>query len=201
MATRVMRVSRAALLLGLGIVTGCGVRGQSAETRIGRDDVPFELLEATPDGGEATPGDDDAPVRQTTIFLESAGGLLPVTRELPAPVRTGEVLRALAAGPTPDEEAFGLQTAITSGRAAPSVRREGALAVVELDDAFFNEGADQITALAQIVFTLTDLEPISRVRFLVGGEPAEVPRADGVLTSEPVGREDYASLAPGGTGT
>lgn len=201
MATGVMRVTRAVLLLGLGIVAGCGVRGQSAETRIGRDDVPFELLEATPGGGEPAPGEGDAPVGRATIFLESAGGLIPVTRELPAPVRTSDVLRALAAGPTSDEEAFGLQTAITSGRAAPSVRREDALAVVELGDAFFNEGADQVTALAQIVFTLTGLEGTSRVRFLVAEEPAEVPKADGVLTSEPVGREDYASLAPAGTGT
>jgi hypothetical protein len=200
-ATRVMHMGRVAPFLALAVVTACGVRDQSTETRIGRDDVPFELLEATPGGGEPTAGEQGAPLRRITIFLESAGGLVPVTREVPEPVRTSDVLRALAAGPTPDEEAFGVQTAITSGRAAPSVRRADALAVVELDDAFFSEGADQVTALAQIVFTLTDLERISRVRFLVGEEPAEVPRADGVLTSEPVGRDDYSALALAGNGT
>ncbi|HUF84739.1 MAG TPA: GerMN domain-containing protein [Acidimicrobiia bacterium] len=193
------RLHRVAAVVALLSVAGCGVRGESTETRIDRDDVPFELLEATPAGGQ--PPESGAPLVQATIFLESAGTLVAVARELPDPVRARDLLQALASGPTPAEEVFGVQTAITSGQATPSVRTERRLAVVELDDSFFNEGANQVTSLAQIVFTLTELEPIARVRFLVGGEPAEVPRADGVLTSDPVDRDDYASLAPAGTGT
>ncbi|HEX6312359.1 MAG TPA: GerMN domain-containing protein, partial [Acidimicrobiia bacterium] len=51
-------------------------------------------------------------------------------------------------------------------------------------------------ALAQIVYSLTELEPGVRVQFLVDGEPVEVPRGDGVLTRRPVDRDDYVELAP-----
>jgi hypothetical protein len=178
----------------LTFLAGCGMRGQSTETRIEPADVPFELLELTPRVGPPPP-EEPGVGGQATIFLEGGTGLVPVVRELGERARAADVLRALAAGPTPEEEALGVQTAITSGEAALSVRTDGTLAVVELGDAFFSEGADQVTALAQIVFTLTGLEPITRIRFLVGAEPAEVPRADGVLTSEPVGRDDYAPMA------
>jgi hypothetical protein len=187
--------------IALTLLAGCGVRGESSETRIEPDDVPFELLEPTPSVGQSAPDGPGGPGGQATIFLDGGAGLVPVVRELDEPARPADVLRALVAGPTPEEEAFGVQTAITSGKAALSVRTDGTLAVVELGDAFFSQGADQVTALAQIVFTLTGLEPITRIRFLVGAEPAEVPRADGVLTAEPVGRADFAPLVPAATGT
>jgi hypothetical protein len=193
-------MARCLAYIALAAIAGCGVRGQPSETSIDSGEVPFDLLGDNPGSAEpplvAEPGGGS-----TTIFLESAGVLVPVQRDLPAPIRAADALRALAAGPTPEEEAFGVQTAITSGDAATSVRTDGALAVVRLGDAFFREGADQVTALAQIVFTLTGFERVSQVRFLVGTEAAEVPRADGVLTAEPVTRDDYAALAPSATGT
>ena len=50
-----------------------------------------------------------------------------------------------------------------------------------------------VDALAQLVFTLTDLPGIQRVSVTVEGERVEVPRGDSTLTSDPLTRGDYAA--------
>ena len=55
-------------------------------------------------------------------------------------------------------------------------------------------GQDQQVAAAQIVFTVTTFTGVRGVRFLVGGQPAQVPTGDGSLTRGPSTRQDYAAL-------
>ncbi len=74
-----------------------------------------------------------------------------------------------------------------------SITVDGDRATVDLRGALDRAvGADRIDALAQMVYTLTELPPITRVRFELEGEPIEVPTRDGELTSRAVTRADYA---------
>lgn len=185
---------RTLLLVGLlASVSACGVRTQSSPSAIERDEIPFGLLE--PEAGAAVPDMAGPAAASVTIYLVGSDGLLPVEREVAHPPGPRRALRALAAGPTVEESALGVQSALDPDAAPPSVERDGRRIMVELREGFFTEGGAQIPALAQIVYTLTELEPEARVQFLVDGAPAEVPRDDGVLTSQPVDRSDYATLA------
>ena len=60
-----------------------------------------------------------------------------------------------------------------------------------------NSGAEgQALGVAQIVYTLTGLPGIGRVRLVVDGQTSEVPRRDGTLSKQPVSRSDYPEVAP-----
>jgi hypothetical protein len=176
------------------VAAGCGVRSQSSPTAIEPDDIPFGLLE--PEAGTADPDTGGFAAADVTIYLMGSNGLLPVEREVTRPAGARKVLQALMEGPTPGESALGLQSALDPDAAPPAIEHDGRRILVELHEGFFTEGGAQIAALAQIVYTLTDLVPRARVQFLVEGEPVEVPRGDGVLTSRLVDRDDYIQQAP-----
>jgi len=185
------------LVAGVGVVavaSACGVRSQSSPSAIERDDIPFDLLE--PEAGTAVPDTAGSAAARVTIYLVGPDGLLPLEREVAPPGGPRKVLRALLAGPTTEESAAGVQSALDPEASPPSVRRDGRIIQVDLHEDFFTEGGAQIVALAQIVYTLTELEPRVRVEFVLDGEPAEVPGGDGVLISRPVDRGDYTALAP-----
>lgn len=193
--TRHRRLLLAALVVGLAAVTigACGVRNQSSAQPVGADDVPFQLLDENtgvePDGQT---GDEDA-----FVYLARGGGLISTVRALGPPVTLTDLLGALRRGPTEVEAAAGIRTALPEQQAASSVRRAGGLATVELTSAFIElPTGDQVLALAQIVYTFTGRPGVGQVQFAVGGEPAEIPRPDGTLTSNPVSRDDYAALGP-----
>jgi spore germination protein GerM len=57
-------------------------------------------------------------------------------------------------------------------------------------------GAGQVLAVAQIVFTVTELAGIHAVAFTLDGQAIAVPAANGAQVDTPVTRSQYASLAP-----
>ena len=75
---------------------------------------------------------------------------------------------------------------------------QGADAVtISFSDAFSElSAADQLVAMAQLTYTLTELSGVDRVGFLRGQEPLAVPRPDGTVSDGPVTRSDFATLAP-----
>ncbi|MGH8986504.1 MAG: GerMN domain-containing protein [Acidimicrobiia bacterium] len=195
MATGLKRVITAVVLLALAAAaTGCGVREQSSPQSIDSSDVPFGLLE-TPPIREARPTGDPAG-DALTVYLLGAERLVPVLRQAPHRVDFVTALDTLAEGPTADEVELGLQSAVGPESPGRPVRVEGDVAVLELSDAFLAGSGDQIAGLAQIVFTLTGASTVERAQFVLDGQPVEVPKGDGVLTTEPVRRADYAPLAP-----
>lgn len=73
----------------------------------------------------------------------------------------------------------------------------GGVATVDLDEAFaLLDGRDQRITLAQLVFTLTGRPGVGRVSFTVEGDPVDIPRGDGTLTSGSVSRDAYREFAP-----
>lgn len=158
--------------------------------RIAAADVPFSLLDAHP---SSAPPVAEAGARRATLFFVHQDALVPVGRALPEGATARDVLDELLAGPTPEESAAGLSTlldpAVDVAGAAVSQRRALVDFGKPLPDA--TDGTRRSLALAQIVFTLTDLPAVRDVRFLLDGSPVEVPVGDGRLTRAAVARADY----------
>ncbi|HEX2849142.1 MAG TPA: GerMN domain-containing protein, partial [Acidimicrobiales bacterium] len=54
---------------------------------------------------------------------------------------------------------------------------------------------EQVLALAQIVFTLSEIPDVARVQFTLAGSPIEVPTPAGSTTG-PVTRDAFPTIAP-----
>jgi len=185
----------ALVALGLGIA-GCGVPTQNVAHATPDDQVPSGLLSPTPPTTTTLPPT-TATTAITICLTSPIGPLRTVVRHVPANPTTTAVLAALAQDPTTQEKAVGLGTSVTSGIAA-NVQK--GIAHVTLDPEFAsNSSADQLTAVAQIVCTLTAQPGIGQLQFELGGAAAAVPRGDGSSTTDPVSRDNYPDLMPAKT--
>jgi spore germination protein GerM len=154
--------------------------------------VPFGLL-----GTTTTASTRPAPVSGAAVFLVDGDRLTPVRRQVPAPATPAAVLAAVAAGPTPQEAGAGLRTALLTGASLAQVT--AGTATVRLDRDFVAADLrEQVLALAQLVYTVTELPGIDAVRFTFDGQPAEIPTAAGPLKTGPATRADFAPVGPAG---
>ena len=177
-----------AWLLPLVLLCACGVGAQRSPESI---EVPRSAAPAP--GAVSGPGGPEV-----TVFLVRGEQLEPVLR----PGRSADVATALTllvSGPLPTEVAGGLRTALAPqalevSREAPD---EVTVEVAVTRDFTSVTGVDQLLAVAQVVWTVTQLPGIERVRFVAQGQPLEVPTDEG-LSDQPVGRNDYRSVAPPG---
>jgi Sporulation and spore germination len=175
------------LVVVIGL-TGCGVGAESEPRRIDRADVPFGLADRA-DTSTTVPA--DAPYR-FTIFLVDGDELQPVERGARSAPSAVQRLKRLIRGPTPAEADAGLTTLVDPDLVVEDVRIANGIATVSLSsDAAQPAGNQRALAIAQLVATTTAIPGVERVRFEVGGEPTEVPRGDGTLTTRPVSRADY----------
>jgi len=157
-----------------------------------------------PDGNTTLP-----PARENTIvrayyFLGSFSdnaGLTPVLREVPTTQAVGAAaVNALLAGPNEAELGArpAMYTAIPDGTRLLGLSIQGGIATVNLSREFESGGgsASVLGRLAQVVFTLTQFPTVQGVKFQLDGEPVEVFSGEGVVLSEPVGRDDYYDQLP-----
>ncbi len=182
-------------VLCLLALAACGVPADSSPRAIPSDDVPFDLLEP----GETVPVTTTTPVAGTvTVFLVSGERLAGADRSSPVPPTPEWALGALLAGPTPEEAAQGLRTAIGTALALAAPGKDGNLVEIELGPSFTAAGgAEQILAIAQVVYTMTAFPQVSGVTFTLNEKAVEVPRGDGTLTGAPLGRDAFPAVAPG----
>ncbi|MGH9036700.1 MAG: GerMN domain-containing protein, partial [Acidimicrobiia bacterium] len=73
---------------------------------------------------------------------------------------------------------------------------ESNIAIVDLVNKAIAANADLILALAQMVYSATELSGVGAVRFTLDGERAEVPTGSGIQSTTPVGRAAYIAYAP-----
>ena len=109
-----------------------------------------------------------------------------------------EATRALLEGPTDEEDAAGLTTAIPAGTRLLGLDIAGGVATVDLSEEFASGGGSlSIQArVAQVVHTLTQFPTVGSVAFRLDGEPVEALGGEGLVLSEPVDRADFEELAP-----
>lgn len=127
------------------------------------------------------------------------GKIAPVRRSVPA---TAAVARAalteLLAGPTADEAAAGLVSAIPTGTRLNDVVVADGVATVDLSGSFDDGGgsASMLGRVAQVVATLTRFPTIRRVAFWLDGEPVEALGGEGVVVDPPVDRAAIEDQTP-----
>lgn len=167
------------------LLSGCG---------LGPQDEPegLDVRPRTRDGGSATPTD----ARTTTeVYFIRGDRLAPVPRPVPQ-IDEDIALRLLIAGPTMAEAASDIRTALSPQPLAVAGYRDPGTVYVTATPALTRiSGSNQLLALGQLVWTLTEVPGITAVRIVVEGRPIEVPTDTG-LSRAPVDREDYTSVSP-----
>jgi hypothetical protein len=173
-------------------LAGCGVRGQDRAVPIDEQRIPFGLTARSPGSANEL-----EPLEAAPVYFVGADGLVPTMRAVAGGL-PGRVLRALLVGPTAQEEAGGSGTALPSQDAVQLTDVHGGIAEARLQPGFRDAVRDEVSAIGQVVLTLTDLPQIEAVSFSADGRRVAVPLPDGSHTDRPVGRTDYESrLAPG----
>ena len=133
------------------------------------------------------------------FFLDGSGGphLVPVAREIGAAdgsagAIASEALRALLGGPTGAERGMGVSTAVPTATALRGVAVAGGTATVDLSGEFLGGGGSFSVRgrIAQVIYTLTRIDGITDVRFLVDGVPTTVFGGEGVAIPAHADRSD-----------
>lgn len=184
----------AALLLALAL-TACGVPRGGEPTVIPATDVPYGL--ASPAPSEAPGAGTQSMLTATGIYLVTPDDVLVASgRDLAAGGQSEqlqELLGELAAGPSAQERAEELSTALPPEIELAVTGTSDGLATVDLTglvDA--PTGGQSRLAVAQIVLTATSLPGIDAVRLTREGEPIDAPLPDGELTSSALTAADFA---------
>ncbi|MEJ5253798.1 MAG: GerMN domain-containing protein [Acidimicrobiales bacterium] len=208
--TRAERVPvRRAVALAVAVLAGattCGIPSDD-EPRA----IPVEALPSNLSGRQPTTTTtlDGASAQQETIFLVRTGSASDGTAESLEPVavslRNPEpeqlprlVIERLIATKPEEVGRPGLTNPVPTDTRVLDAKVEAGVLDLDLSSSLANiESALQRLALAQIVFTATDITSlsISSVRFRIDGQPVAVPVEVGTVPAgQPVSRNDYPRL-------
>jgi len=184
----------AGTLLVVVSAAACSVSTQQRAQVAGEREVPFGLLDR--DAPPLVPTTVAGPVTEPVeLCFVRDGRLAPLVRPLDAPVDAEDAVAALAVPPT--DEADTVRTALADPQLIRDIAVVAGVARVDLRASIAELGGDdQLLAVAQVVCTLTAQPGVGQVVFSLEGVPAEVPRGDGSVVSQPVSRDDYAPLLP-----
>jgi spore germination protein GerM len=189
-ARRARRAALAAVVVAT--LVGCGVPVDTRPRDIASRDLP-QVGDVTPVPGA------NAPTGSPLIFLvRSDATLAAVRRDVPSTART--VLDELLKGPSKDDLAEKRSSSIPAGITVLDVNQsQPETLTVELrqaEDSTGFQASQGITALAQIVFTLTALPCVTGLSFTINGEPRRLPDEKGTPQARPLTRADFASFKP-----
>lgn len=185
-----MRTARLLVMAAvLALAGGCGIQSDSTA----RDIPPEDRRDlAAPVAAETglLPGSARIYLVETDRTGERSH-LRVVTRDVTRTAAT--VVDALLAGPTGAEQEQRLRTAIPEGTRLLSAAfiSPGTLALDLSSDLFQASGDLLIDAVAQLVFTTSELERVARVKLLVDGVAQPWPRGDGQLVTSPLTVFDF----------
>lgn len=180
-----MAVALAAATL---LLAGCD-GGESAE--------PTTPTTTTDTGSPTTPV--PAVQRDVRVYLVRGEHVGVARRSVAA---TPAVLRAaltdLLAGPTAEEEGWGLTSAVPDGVEVLGVDLADGTATVDLSGAFDDGGGSlsMFLRLAQLVHTATQFPTVARVALRLDGEPVTTFSAEGIELPETLTRADVEEQAP-----
>lgn len=88
-------------------------------------------------------------------------------------------------------------TAVPPGTEVRGLLVQDRVLSIDLSEPFgLVRGPEQLLAVAQVVWTVTEFPDVRGVLLRVEGEPLDLPVEDGPVSDRPVDREDYRSLGP-----
>lgn len=180
------------------LLAACGIPTDSSPHMIPRANVPFHILSSgSAPSTTTTTLPPTVAVPETIYMVDSTQHVTAVTRDVVLPATLSQIVGALLDGPTAAESSAGLQSFLTGRPGDVSVTVTNGIATVNFaTNPVQVVGPDQILAVAQVVFTVTQQPGISGVVFHIAGQPIEVPTAAGAQVPGPVSRTTYGSQAP-----
>ncbi|HXF37359.1 MAG TPA: Gmad2 immunoglobulin-like domain-containing protein [Actinomycetota bacterium] len=186
------------LLTSLALAaTACGER-RVGSLGPGPDETP--VASESPRSPEPTPSQEPAgETMRFQVWFAYGEGLFVVRRTVEATPRIGTAaLEALLAGPTREERAAGVSSAVPEGTELRSLTIEDGVATVDLSAAFEAPGGagEETMRLGQLVFTLTQFPTVDGVALEIEGRPVESFGGHGIALDPPMERRDYADLLP-----
>jgi spore germination protein GerM len=185
---------RAAVVVGgfLALVTGCAIQPDNSPRDIPADERG-QLDPAAPGDAEAT--------GQSRIYLvadEGTGGdrqLRTVLRDVEPPTPEA-VLAALIDGPNQGELDGGMTSALPAESTLHSARQVAGTLNVDISGELLElPGSALRFAVAQIVFTGSELDGVRTVRIRVDGQIRAWPDGQGELQTAPLTVYDYPGIA------
>ncbi len=186
-----MKLVTVALAAMVSAVAACGTSGEGRVEDAGP--LPTRpSSEASP--AEAPAGSAAGATTDVSIWLVRGEALDVVRRAVPKVPRIGaEAVKALLAGPSPDEQRRGLSTAIPAGTRFRGLTIESGVARVDLSRQFEagGGGLGLMLRLAQVTCTVDQFESVSGVRFAIDGAPVSVLSGDGNVLDKPVTCDGY----------
>lgn len=221
--TRILVVVATVLtwVLAMVLVAGCGVPDDSDDRPLAANEIAFQPLPEPTTTTTSTTTTTTTPV--TTIAPPVTTTTPPITITTPPPttipiafpldvywidgstvrpIRRPDVeanldvaIEALRSGPLFSDSAEGLRSAIPASDMIASATVQSGTATISLATSFLTlPGAEQTLAIAQIVYTVTNLPGVGLVNFRLGGRPLSVPTAVGEPSKGALSRDDYVSL-------
>jgi hypothetical protein len=179
------------LALAALLCVGAACAGEQIHV-VGRDDLPAGLYEE----GSRTPRPSESAT--VTIFMMDGNRVAAVTRtgrsDMPHPEL---VLRALLSGPTQEELSKGLSTSLSEPVELTGVTMDEGVAEVDFNSAFESGMREELLRrVAQVVYTLSELDEVDAVRFYTNGQLYTVPDQTGDLHTDAVAQGRYSRFGP-----
>jgi spore germination protein GerM len=186
------RIVALGVLAALVLTGGCSVSP---------DEVPRDIDQAAADVAQNASPSDQAAEGTGRIYLTATSGAGQVTTLRSVARDVGDdldaLLDALLAGPNTTEFADGYRSALPPGLAVNSRQRRGDVVSLDLGAEIQGlAGGALILALAQIVYTVSELPGVERVLVTVDGAPQQWPDGTGQLQSDALTVYDYPGLEP-----
>ena len=181
----------------VAVASGLVVLGLGSACTLGPQEAPV----AVPGRSRVTASASGPPTAvplTMQAYLLRGDRLARVERRVPEGAGIAPALAALMLPLSRDEVAQGLRTALPPNTVSLDGRlTDTGVAQVDVPQGFDRLSVrDQQAALGQIVFTVTADTVATGVQLVQGGRVLPMPDAGGQLRSRPLGRADYAALAP-----
>jgi hypothetical protein len=181
-------------LLACLVLAGCGVPTSGDPAVIPASEVPYGLASPTTTTPSSTP--EQTMLAETGIYLVGLDDVLVLRgRELqagPLEEQADDLLDALAAGPSEQERADELSTALPPEVELDATELSSGTVTVDISGTDAPSGTESRRAVAQIVLTATSVPGVRAVRLTLQGKPVEAPLPDGALTSAPLTADQFA---------
>ncbi|MGC4897077.1 GerMN domain-containing protein [Micromonospora sp. DT31] len=175
-------------LVVAALLAGCGVPVDDEPRLVQPPAGPF------PSPAGTTTADPDGRVDEPFCFVRG-DELVVVNRRVEGLPGVDTHLQHLLAGPDGGERRRGLATALPGTVSVAGATLSGTVATVDVREAGEEIGrSDEVLAFGQIVCSLTQRPDVYGVAFRRGGQPLEVPRADGSVSALPLTAADYRPL-------